>query len=376
MPSNIVVLGAGVTGLTTALVLARSGRHDVTIIAKHMPGDYDIEYASPWAGANYMPGLSRKTESSDSATGTDSQTYERKTWPELSRLATDTPEAGVHFQDTILYRRSKDVGTPVGNWFSELLKEDAWFKDFVPNFRVLPKSDLPDGIDGGTGFGSVCINTALYLPWLTSQCLKHGVKVRRGIVNHIVDAASLHHSGRRADLIVNATGLSSLKLGGVEDKALYPGRGQIVVVRNDPFNKMYSISGTDDGPDEATYIMHRAAGGGCILGGCLQKDNWESQPDPNLAIRIMKRCVELCPQLVPEGKGIEALSIVRHGVGLRPMRIGGPRVEKEIVTGLDGKQVPVVHNYGHGGYGYQTSYGAAAVAEGLVEEALGTKARL
>jgi hypothetical protein len=25
------------------------------VLAKHMPGDYDIEYASPWAGANYMP---------------------------------------------------------------------------------------------------------------------------------------------------------------------------------------------------------------------------------------------------------------------------------------------------------------------------------
>lgn len=46
---------AGVSGLTTALLLAREGKHNVTIVAKHMPGDYDIEYASPWAGANYLP---------------------------------------------------------------------------------------------------------------------------------------------------------------------------------------------------------------------------------------------------------------------------------------------------------------------------------
>jgi ribulose 1,5-bisphosphate synthetase/thiazole synthase len=52
---NIVVLGAGVTGLTTALLLARSGKYDITVVSKHMPGDYDIEYASPWAGANYLP---------------------------------------------------------------------------------------------------------------------------------------------------------------------------------------------------------------------------------------------------------------------------------------------------------------------------------
>ena len=180
----------------------------------------------------------------------------------------------------------------------------------------------------------------------------------------------MHHTGKRADLVINCTGLSSLRLGGVEDSAMYPARGQIVVVRNDP-GVMTSTSGTDDGSDEATYIMHRAAGGGCVLGGCLQKGNWESQPDPNLATRIMKRCVDLCPKLVPEGKGIEALSVIRHGVGLRPMRNGGIRVEKEVIEG-----VPVVHNYGHGGYGYQTSYGAARAVEELVDEVLPQRSRL
>lgn len=103
-------------------------------------------------------------------------------------------------------------------------------------------------------------------------------------------------------------------------------------------------------------------GGGCVLGGCLQKGNWESQPDPNLAIRIMKRCVDLCPALTG-GKGIEHLSIIRHGVGLRPMRKGGPRVERENING-----VWVIHNYGHGGYGYQSSYGTAQKAYELVEQ--------
>ncbi|KAK5117352.1 hypothetical protein LTR62_005969 [Meristemomyces frigidus] len=377
MGSNIVVVGAGVTGLTTALLLAREERHSITIVAKHMPGDYDIEYASPWAGANYLPihppspGLMEKDRVAKP--GTPSQSYERDTWPELARLAQDLPEAGVHFQDTVIYRRAKDKGTAVGDWFAELINEDAWFKDVVPDFRILSKAKdkLPEGVDGGTAFTSVCINTALYLPWLASQCLKHGVVIHRGIVSHIAEATHLHHSGKRAELVVNCTGISSLHLGGVEDKAIYPARGQIVVVRNDP-HIMASTSGTDDGPDEATYIMHRAAGGGCVLGGCLQKDNWESQPDPNLAIRIMKRAIELCPKLVPEGKGIEALSIIRHGVGLRPMRTGGMRVERDTIDG-----VQVVHNYGHGGYGYQTSYGCAAAAKKLVDETLGqVRARL
>jgi hypothetical protein len=51
---------AGVIGLTTAMLLSRDKRFNITIVAKHMPGDYDIEYASPWAGANYLPYVSNR----------------------------------------------------------------------------------------------------------------------------------------------------------------------------------------------------------------------------------------------------------------------------------------------------------------------------
>ena len=229
---------------------------------------------------------------------------------------------------------------------------------------MLDKSELKADIDSATAFTSVCINTAIYLPWLAGRCLKNGVIIKRGIAKHVSDAATLHHSGQPAKVIVNCTGLSSRFLGGVEDQSLYPARGQIVLVRNDP-KIMASVSGTDDGGDEATYIMHRAAGGGCILGGSFQTHNWESQPDPSLAVRIVKRCVDLCPELTG-GKGVEALSVVRHGVGLRPLRDAGPRVEREVIGG-----VAVVHQYGHGGFGYQSSYGSAVEAARLVDEAVG-----
>jgi D-amino-acid oxidase len=84
----------------------------------------------------------------------------------------------------------------------------------------------------------------------------------------------------------------------------------------------------------------------------------------------MKRCVELCPELTG-GKGIEALSIVRHGVGLRPLRINGVRLDKEKIDGLW-----VVHNYGHGGFGYQASYGCSLEVVRLVEDALKLKSKL
>ncbi len=111
------------------------------------------------------------------------------------------------------------------------------------------------------------------------------------------------------------------------------------------------------------------AGGGTVLGGSYQKGSWESQTDLDLASRIMKRCVDLCPALTD---GNVPLSVIRHGVGLRPVREDGPRIEKEQI-----RNVWVVHNYGHGGYGYQTSYGTAEAAVRLVYEALGDpKAKL
>jgi D-amino-acid oxidase len=150
--------------------------------------------------------------------------------------------------------------------------------------------------------------------------------------------------GEKVDIVINCTGLGASKLRGVEDKTVVPARAQIIIVRNDA-GKMIATSGTDDGDDEACYVMTRAAGGGTILGGCYQKGNWDSQVDPNLAVRIMKRAVAMCPSLTG-GKGIESLDIVRHGVGLRPVREGGTRVERERISG-----VWVVHNYGAGGAG-------------------------
>lgn len=200
--------------------------------------------------------------------------------------------------------------------------------------------------------------------------MKNGVIFKRAVFNHIAEAAAKDsHPAGKVDLVVNCTGLMASRLGGVEDKTVVPARGQIVVVRNDA-GKMLDVSGTDDGDGEACYVMTRAAGGGTVLGGSYQKGNWESQFDPNLAVRIMKRAVAICPALTG-GRGIDHLDIIRHGVGLRPVREGGTRIEKERLG-----RVWVVHNYGAGGAGYQSSYGCAQAAARLVEKAFETTSKL
>ncbi|KAH6637836.1 D-amino acid oxidase-like protein [Boeremia exigua] len=348
---NIIVIGAGVSGLTSAYLLSKDRSNVVTVVAKHMPGDYDIEYASPWAGANFMPMASKANNR-----------WETRSWPYLKHLAASVPEAGIHFQNCRLYRREKDVRTleEEDSLFSNVFKKDPWYTDVVDNYKDLNPEELPSGIASASEFGSVCINTALYLPWLIGQCRANGVTFHRKNLTHISELHYLEEEKFRPHVIVNATGLSSLKLGGVMDQTMYPVRGQVVVVRN-VAPRMVVQSGTDEGDGHACYIMTRANGGGTILGGTVQVGSWESQPDPKTAEQIMKRAVNIVPELT-NGKGIEHLDVIRHGVGLRPGREGGVRLEKEKIDG-----VWVVHNYGHAGWGYQGSFGCAEEVVKLVE---------
>ncbi|KAI1211036.1 FAD dependent oxidoreductase [Annulohypoxylon truncatum] len=351
---NIVVVGAGVSGLTSAFLLSKQKDNVITVVAKHMPGDYDIEYASPWAGANVLPMSTAKNSS-----------RERRTWPEIKRLAKEVPEAGIHLLKSRVYRREKDLEAlrKGGYSFDGLFQENPWYKSLFDDFRELSKDELPKGMASGCEFGSACINVMLYMPWLVGQCRANGVVFRRGQIKHISEAAGLSHSGGKADVVINTTGLMASRLGGVMDSKVVPIRGQVVVVRNEaPY--MLTKSGTDDAADEVCYIMMRASGGGTILGGTYQKGHWESQPDPNIAMRIMRRAVEMMPELTG-GKGVEGLDVVRHGVGLRPWREGGVRIEKENIDGTW-----VVHNYGHAGWGYQGSYGCAQDVVALVDEIL------
>lgn len=234
----------------------------------------------------------------------------------------------------------------------------------MPNFRELGADELPKGVSSGCEFTSICINTGVYLSWLVGQCARLGVVLKRGSVSHITQLKNMHHTGADADIIINASGLGARSLGGVEDREMLPIRGQIVLVENE-CPTMYNISGTDDPEGEISYAMTRAAGGGTVLGGTYQKGNWETNPDQGMTDRIIKRAVVLRPGLVAPGKGVEDVRIIRQSVGLRPYRKSGVRVAADLETLGDGALL--VHNYGHGGWGYQGSYGCAEHVVQLVD---------
>lgn len=89
-----------------------------------------------------------------------------------------------------------------------------------------------------------------------------------------------------------------------------------------------------------------------------------------LAERIMQRSVKVCPGLAPAGAGAEKLRVIRHQVGLRPVRVGGPRVEGQVCQHPVHGAFSVVHCYGAGGFGFQSSYGMEGKAVRLVGESV------
>jgi D-amino-acid oxidase len=228
-------------------------------------------------------------------------------------------------------------------------------------------SSDPPGTAYKTAFQSVCIDPTIYLPWLLGQCLKHGVQVKRTRLVHIGDAFKVH-GVTGANVVVNCTGLGARTLRGVDDASMIPVRGQVALVARD---SSYMLTATGPGDGELTYAMQRPGGGGTIVGGCYSPTSFVSmnqaaKPDAEFTQRMLSRWAQYDKAAI----GVGMQDLVGHHVGFRPLRQGGVRLELERRDGYK-----VVHCYGHGGYGYQTSWGCAGEVKQLVLSELGTSSR-
>jgi len=187
-------------------------------------------------------------------------------------------------------------------------------------------------------------------------------------------------SNTPVDALVVCTGLGARTLGGVEDKEMYPVRGQTILLRAPWVKSGRTASHAEQGL--WTYIIPRRCGE-IVCGGTKLENDWYPAPRPETTEDILKRCLALYPELAPpEIRAVRAPTIddlrpliVEEGVGLRPARKSGLRLETEWIDGRqDQGKVPMVFNYGHSGSGFQSSWGSASVALGLLEDALKTKA--
>ena len=75
-----------------------------------------------------------------------------------------------------------------------------------------------------------------------------------------------------------------------------------------------------------------------------------------------------CNRFIP---GLDNAELDPHSPivqGLRPLRTGNVRVERELRRKADGSLSRIVHSYGQGGSGFTLSYGCAGDVVGLVRE--------
>ncbi|KAL1304348.1 hypothetical protein AAFC00_000746 [Neodothiora populina] len=346
MSGSYVILGAGVVGLTTALELhKRYPDAKITLVAKFLPGDRHPEYASPWAGANWLSVATDNGRQED----WDAVTYER-----LKHLANDTSKTGVRNMEiyAVYDNPIEDAGV------LSVKTKKIWYESLVGGLRMIPSRDLPSGVAFGYELDTFVIDTQVYLPWLQSQVLASGIAIHRAMFDSIED---LFRAYPGATAYFNCTGLGSYSLKGVEDKNVYPTRGQVMLVENPPRNldRMYFRSPRRVDKD-TTYIFPRGPHGGVILGGCRLDNVWDGKVDLGFAEDIKRRCCALAPEL---GKP-EDLKVISHAVGLRPSRKGGARLERQQY-----RSNLVIHNYGAGGAGYQASWGMAKEAVDLLKRA-------
>ncbi len=311
---DVLVIGAGVSGLTTGVCLAEAGL-SVLIRAKCPPG----QTTSAAAGALWGLHL---VESGDRALD-----WGRRTLAELTGLAGEAA-SGVRVVSGI------QAATPAGAW-------PEWAR-VLDDFRPCRAGELPTGYQAGWRCTAPLVDMPVYLGYLLGRFTAAGGAIEAGVAGSLADAAG------EAPAVVNCTGVGARDL--VPDPQVTPVRGQVVVVRNPGLDEFFVADGGP--PPELLYFFpHR---GVVVLGGTLEYGSRELRPDPRTAERILDGCAALEPRL----RGAE---VVAHRVGLRPAR---PKVRVEAQR-LPGGTL-LCHNYGHGGAGVTLSWGCAREIAGLV----------
>jgi D-amino-acid oxidase len=309
LSSDVVVVGGGVIGLTTAVVLAEHGSR-VRVWTRD-----PVERTTSWvAGALWWP------HRIDPVARV--RAWALRSLDEYEELAARPELTGVRMVEGVLGEADLDAAR-------------AWAGVRVPGLRAATAREY-----GGTGMWArlPLVDMSVHLPWLRKRFLRAGGIVEERIVR---DLASVE-----APVVVNCTGLGAHEL--VPDPSVRPVRGQVVVVEN-PGIRTWLVS--TDAAGEMAYLFPQP--GRLLLGGTAEDDVWSPEPDPAVADAIVRRCAALRPE-------VAGARVLEHRVGLRPVR-DSVRLERELLS--DGRVL--VHNYGHGGGGVTVAWGCAEEAAGL-----------
>ncbi|SPM36609.1 Glycine/D-amino acid oxidase (deaminating), partial [Mycobacterium rhizamassiliense] len=312
------VIGAGVSGLTSALSLAEAG-WPVRVWAAALPR----QTTSVVAGAVWAP-----PRPAERATQT-------LAWTEHSlrvfRDLADDPTTGVQMAPALA------VGDLTGD---EAMSSAA---NLIPDLRPAEAADLPEGFRLGFRATVPMIDMPQYLDYLARRLGAAGVEIEVHPVQSLAEAADA------APIVVNCAGLGARALAG--DASVRPLFGQHVVLSNPGLRQLFLEIGT--GNEWVCYFPHPQR---VVCGGISIPDRWDTAADPEVTERILQRCLRIEPRL---GRA----EVIETITGLRPDR-PSVRVEAEALGAAR-----CIHNYGHSGNGVTLSWGCARDVLRLVEAA-------
>jgi glycine/D-amino acid oxidase-like deaminating enzyme len=257
-PARFAVLGCGVSGLSTALLLQRrfqNGPGTVTIYAKDLPPNTTSNIAGAW----WSP-TSLYEEPLATAKFTEQFRAACKIANRAFQLLVGA-NYGVSWIDTFELIRNE----------AGLQRELTGGNDLYYQIETHRDPDTYFGVPIVREYRSMLIEPSIYLSALLRDFYIAGGRV---VVKEFKSRAEL--ARLREPVIFNCTGLGSREL--FDDKDLTPVRGQLEVLLPQPeIDYCYLSSG---------YMFPRRDG--IILGGTWDHDDWSLTPNPEQAAGILE----------------------------------------------------------------------------------------
>jgi D-amino-acid oxidase len=316
---EILIIGCGVSGLSTGVRLLEAG-HRVTTWAKDLPPNT----TSNVAAAVWHPFKAAPAEKLAEWSAVSFQVFKQL-------LA--TPECGILMRSVLELRPTRE-------------EPPAWSRS-VDSFRLATPEELLPGAEYGHVFEAPVIDTSMYMDWLLRLFQSKGGQVVQRAVADMSEAFAQHR------VVVNCAGLGAREL--LNDHDLRPARGQVVRIKATGFNRGIV---EDDGPEGMAYIIPRVSD--IVLGGTYEEGVERTEVDAGQTAGIIQRCARLAPQFA----SVSPADIVSVACGLRPVR-SVVRVEAERLA----PDRLLLHNYGHGGAGITLSWGCAQEVVALLNQA-------
>ena len=304
---DVLVIGSGVIGLTTGICLAEAGLSVRIRTAAEPAQTTSAAAGAVWGAVKVGP--------PDRVLGWGQTGLET-----LTKLAAE-PGTGVR------------IGA--GREISRHPLEPYYWTSLLTDLRLCTEAELPGDYTHGWYYTAPLVNMPVYLEYLRARFAQAGGTIE------VAPAGSLRELAGAAPVVVNCSGVAAHQL--VPDPTVVPVRGQVVIAAN-PGIEEFLIS-RDPEPPWITYLFPH--GDEIVLGGTNDEGNWDTEPQDDVAERILASCGALDPRL----RGVKVLG---YRVGLRPCR---PQVRLESEPFGGGV---LWHNYGHGGAGVSMAWGCAA----------------